>query len=83
MIKLAAAVLCAVTAGVSGQSLVSSSAARSTATLWHDPGAIADEDLRWGAGSALRPPLAPFTFVKEDMSASKPKVRVTDANGVA
>jgi hypothetical protein len=59
-------------------------AAQQTATpvLWRDPGAIGAKDLRWGPGSENRQPLPPFTFVKEDLSGSKPKVRVIDANGV-
>ena len=58
-------------------------AAQSAApVLWRDPGAIADKDLTWGPGSAERQPQPPFTFLKEDVSGSKPKVRVRDARGV-
>lgn len=57
-------------------------AAQQTPQLWRDPGAIAEKDLRWGVGSADRQPVAPYTFVKEDLSGSKPKIRITDANGV-
>jgi hypothetical protein len=53
-----------------------------TPVLWHDPGAIADKNLTYGPGSADRLPKPPFTFIKEDESGSKPKVRVSDANGV-
>ena len=54
-----------------------------TPVLWRDPGPIGEKDLFWGAGSAERRPEPPFTFVKEDLSGSKPKVRVTDARGRA
>jgi len=36
----------------------------------------------WGAGSAARVPKAPFTFVTEDTSGTKPKIDITDAAGV-
>jgi hypothetical protein len=49
--------------------------------LWRDPGDIAKKDLFWGPGSAERTPKPPFTFVKEDVSGTKPKVHVVDANG--
>src|SRR5215207_11609437 len=50
--------------------------------LWRDPGPIADRDLFWGPGSAERVPQPPFTFVEENTGGTKPKVVVTDANGV-
>jgi hypothetical protein len=53
-----------------------------TPVLWRDPGAIADRDLFWGAGSADRAPKAPFTFVSEDPRDTNPKIRVRDANQV-
>ena len=49
--------------------------------LWRDPGAIAQKDLYWGPGSEASAPKAPFTFVKEDVSGTKPKIEVTDAGG--
>lgn len=62
---------------------VASDAAQSaTPVLWRDPGSIAQKNLHWGVGGADRQPAPPFTFVKEDLSGTKPKVRVTDANGV-
>lgn len=51
--------------------------------LWRDPGPIASRDLFWGSGSADRSPQPPFTFVKEDLSGTKPKVHVVDNRGVA
>ncbi|MGH9410172.1 MAG: hypothetical protein ACRD1V_12040, partial [Vicinamibacterales bacterium] len=49
--------------------------------LWRDPGAIASRDLSWSNIAKFPRPSAPFTFVKEDMSGSHPKVRVQDAEG--
>ena len=49
--------------------------------LWRDPGPIAAKDLYWGRGSADRAPKPPFTFVRENLSGTKPKVDVTDAAG--
>ena len=64
--------------------IAAAAAAQPSATpvLWKDPGAISGKDLGWGAGNEDRQPKPPFTFVKEDLSGSKPKVRVIDANGV-
>jgi hypothetical protein len=50
--------------------------------LWRDPGAIAAKDLYWGPGTADRAPKPPFTFVRENLSGTKPKIDVTDAAGV-
>ena len=55
---------------------------QSAAVLWRDPGPIAAKDLSQGPTSQERAPKPPFTFVEEDVSGSKPKVKVTDANGV-
>ena len=52
-----------------------------TPVLWRDPGAIAQRDLYWGAGSKARAPRAPFTFVDEDTSGNRPKLTVKDAAG--
>jgi hypothetical protein len=52
-----------------------------TAILWRDPGPIPAKDLYWGAGSAERSPKTPFTFLAEDLTGTKPKVSVRDANG--
>lgn len=49
--------------------------------LWHDPGAIASLDLSWSDAKAFPPPAPPFTFVKEIMAGSRPKVLVKDAHG--
>jgi len=50
--------------------------------LWHDPGAIASLDLSWSDRAHFKPPVPPFTFLKEDTSGTRAKVRVKDAKGV-
>lgn len=50
--------------------------------LWADRGDIASLNLYWGPGSEQLAPKAPFTFDKEDVSGTNPKVKVVDANGV-
>ncbi len=51
------------------------------AEVWHDPGRVAERDLRYGPGGRALEPRAPFTFEKEDLSGTSPKVRVRDAAG--
>jgi len=53
----------------------------SEAVLWRDPGAVEERDLRYGPGGKALEPKAPFTFEKEDMVGTSPKVQVHDANG--
>ena len=53
-----------------------------TPVLWRDPGDISTRDLRYGPGSAELAPVAPFTYVKQDMVGASPKVHVMDAKGV-
>jgi hypothetical protein len=60
----------------------SSDASRAQTVLWRDHGPIGEKDLFWGAGSPERAPVAPFTFIEENTGGTKPKVLVTDANGV-
>lgn len=50
--------------------------------LWRDPGDIASRNLYWGSGNEQGAPKPPLRFVKEDSSGTRPKVHVTDANGV-
>lgn len=50
--------------------------------LWRDPGHIASSDLSWSDRGRFKPPVPPFTFVKEDTSGSRAKVHAKDANGV-
>ena len=58
------------------------SAARAQARIWEDRGPIGQLDLYWGNASPERVPIGPFTFVKEDASATNPKAIVRDARGV-
>lgn len=51
--------------------------------IWHDPGAVEQLDFNYGIGGAALAPTPPFTFVKEDLSGTTPKVSVTDSNGRA
>jgi hypothetical protein len=53
-----------------------------TPTLWRDPGNISALDLYWGIGGPDEAPKPPFTFDKEDMTGTNPKIKVIDANGV-
>ena len=50
--------------------------------LWRDPGDISRRNLSFGPGSAELAPVAPFTFVKEELTGESPKFDVTDARGV-
>lgn len=50
--------------------------------LWRDPGPIAAKDLFWGPATPDGVPKPPFSFVEEDTGGTKPKIVVTDANGV-
>ena len=50
--------------------------------LWSHPGAAGSRDLFWGPGSETRAPKEPFTFIKEEMSGTQPKIVVRDAAGV-
>ena len=49
--------------------------------LWSDPSPIGARDLFWGAGSELRVPKPPFTYVEENTGGTQAKIVVTDANG--
>ncbi len=53
-----------------------------TPTLWEDRGDVSSLDLYWGIGSEEEAPKPPFTFDKEDVSGTNPKIKVIDANGV-
>ena len=52
------------------------------ARIWEDRGPIGQLDLYWGNASPERAPIGPFTFVREDASATNPKAIVRDARGV-
>ena len=46
--------------------------------LWHDPGQVEAADLSVASG----PPKPPYTFVREDMNGTSPKLIVRDAAGL-
>ena len=75
-------VMCGVAACVVGVEPAARAAEAESKILWRDPGPIAKRDLYWGKGSAARAPKPPFTFVEEDTSGSRPKLKVRDAAGV-
>jgi len=50
--------------------------------IWEDQSDISSLDLFWGIGGPDLAPKPPFTFDKEDMSGTNPKIKVFDANGV-
>jgi len=49
--------------------------------LWHNPGDVSKADLGGAVGTGIPAPKPPFTFLKEDMSGSWPKVLLKDASG--
>jgi hypothetical protein len=51
------------------------------ASLWRDPGNIADKDMFYGQGGKDGQPIAPFKFIDEDTNGTNPKFDVDDANG--
>jgi hypothetical protein len=62
--------------------LVTAARAQSpVAALWHDPGDVTALDFGAAAGSNVQPPKPPFTFVREDLSGTQPKLFVKDASG--
>jgi hypothetical protein len=50
--------------------------------LWRDPGDISSRNLYYGPGGKAHEPQGTFTFVKEDMEGSNPKIDVVDQDGV-
>lgn len=50
--------------------------------IWQSRGDVSKLNLLWGAGSEERAPKPPFTFDKEDITGTNPKIKVIDANGI-
>src|SRR5215475_9565119 len=50
-------------------------------SLWRDPGDISKLDFSGSVGAPVNKPRRPFTFLREDMSGTEPKVFVKDASG--
>ena len=64
-------------------SSIPAAAAREPDVLWRDPGPIQSRDLFYGPGGKRnQPPPGTFTFVKEDLKGTNPKLIVRDRNGV-
>ncbi len=55
---------------------------RPVEVLWRDPGAVEKLDFAGGPGGRSHAPEGPFTFVKEELGGTSPKIRVTDVKGV-
>ena len=51
------------------------------ASIWRDPGDIASKDMFFGEGGQSGQPVAPFTFLSEDLNGTNPKFDARDANG--
>jgi hypothetical protein len=51
------------------------------ASLWRDPGDIAEKDMFYGEDGKDGQPVPPFKFIDEDMNGTNPKFNVEDANG--
>ncbi|PWU06038.1 MAG: hypothetical protein C5B51_13170 [Terriglobia bacterium] len=49
--------------------------------LWHTPPSMTGSDWVWGPGGEQRAPAPPFSFVKENLGGTNPKVDVRDAHG--
>ena len=50
--------------------------------LWRSPGDIRGRDLFYGNGGKEHAPHTVYTFIKEDMNGTNPKIRVRDEQGV-
>lgn len=55
---------------------------RTERILWRDPGAISDVDLGGTVVTGVPAPKPPFTFIREDLAGTQPKLLVKDAAGV-
>src|SRR5580765_8562634 len=49
--------------------------------LWRAPHRMTTSDWVWGPGGEQKAPQPPFTFVKENLGGTNPKVDVRDARG--
>src|SRR5713226_3308350 len=52
------------------------------AVLWRDPTDISSRDLFYGPGGEKHAPHGTFTFLKEDLKGTNPKIVVRDEEGV-
>jgi len=51
-------------------------------SLWHDPGDISSQNLRYGPGGKAHEPAGKFKFVKEDKEGTSAKFDIDDEHGV-
>jgi hypothetical protein len=49
--------------------------------IWRDPGEISRRNLTFGPGASEMAPVAPFTFIKEELTGESAKFDVQDARG--
>jgi len=49
--------------------------------IWRDPGDISQRNLTFGPGASELAPVAPFTFIKEELTGESAKFDVRDARG--
>jgi hypothetical protein len=84
----AACLACCLTAGIlfgnAGKEKADKDAVKPAgkAVLWTDPGDISTRDLLHGPGGVEHEPHGPFTFDKEDLDGTSPKLSIKDAGGV-
>src|SRR5260370_30036360 len=50
--------------------------------IWHDPGDISSQNLRYGPGGQAHEPAGKFKFVKEDKEGTSAKFDIEDEQGV-
>jgi len=55
--------------------------AASAQVLWKEPAAMSVEDWVWGPGGKQAAPQPPYTFLKENLDGTNPKIDVKDAAG--
>jgi hypothetical protein len=67
--------------GTSGKKSKAAPLAPGTPTLWAARSEMSQLDLYWGIGGQEQAPKPPFTFDKEDLTGTNPKIKVRDANG--
>jgi hypothetical protein len=77
-----AACLAALLGVAYSQALLGASNDNANAVLWSEPTDITSRNLLEGPGGKEHEPHPPFTFEKEDMKGSNPKLDVRDSDGV-
>lgn len=62
--------------------LTAAASAAQPAWLWRDPGNVAALDFAGSVGTPVEAPQPPYTYLREDLSGTQPKVFVRDARGL-